>query len=53
MDDATLVRAPDEVRAHTQVFQPLSDPLMKLTRGVKASIDPDGILNPGRMYAGI
>ena len=50
---ATLVRAPDEVRAHTQVFQPLSDPLMKLTRSVKESIDPDGILNPGRMYAGI
>lgn len=50
---ATLVRAPDEVRAHADVFQPLSEPLMKLTRSVKASIDPDGILNPGRMYAGI
>ena len=46
---ATLVRAPEEVRAHVEVFQPLADPLMKLTRGVKASIDPDGILNPGRM----
>lgn len=50
---ATLVRAPDEVRAHADVFQPLAEPLMKLTRGVKASVDPDGILNPGRMYAGI
>ena len=50
---ATLVRAPDEVRAHVDVFQPLSEPLMKLTRGVKASFDPDGLINPGRMYAGI
>lgn len=50
---ATLARAPDEVRAHVAVFQPLADPLMKLTRGVKASVDPDGLLNPGRMYAGI
>ena len=50
---ATLVRAPDEVRAHVDVFQPLAEPVMKLTRGVKASFDPDGILNPGRMYAGI
>jgi len=48
---ATLVRAPDEVRAHVDVFQTLPEPLMKLTRGVKASIDPDGIFNPGRMYA--
>ena len=50
---ATLVRAPEEVRAHVEVFQPLAAPLMKLTRGVKASVDPDGILNPGRMYAGV
>ncbi len=50
---ATLVRAPEEVRAHVEVFQPLAEPLMQLTRNVKASIDPDGIINPGRMYAGI
>ncbi|HMN72250.1 MAG TPA: FAD-binding protein [Rhodoblastus sp.] len=50
---ATLARAPDEIRAHVDVFQPLSESLMKLTRGVKASVDPDGVLNPGRMYAGI
>ena len=50
---ATLVRAPDEVRAHVGVFQPLDESLMKLTRGVKASFDPDGVLNPGRMYAGV
>ena len=50
---ATLVRAPEEARARLDVFQPLAEPLMKLTRGIKASFDPDGILNPGRMYAGI
>ncbi|MCB1541062.1 MAG: glycolate oxidase subunit GlcE [Rhodoblastus sp.] len=50
---AMLVRAPDEIRARVDVFQPLAAPLMKLTRDVKASFDPDGILNPGRMYAGV
>ena len=24
--------------------------LMKITAGIKASFDPDAILNPGRMY---
>ncbi|CAO3416673.1 glycolate oxidase subunit GlcE [Azospirillum doebereinerae] len=50
---ATLVRAPDAVRAVTEVFQPLPEPLMALTRRVKASFDPKGILNPGRMHAGV
>lgn len=50
---ATLVRAPDAVRAATDVFQPLADPLMALSRRVKESFDPKGILNPGRMYAGL
>lgn len=50
---ATLVRAPEEMRARVDVFQPLPEPVMKLTRGIKASFDPDGILNPGRMYAGV
>ena len=50
---AMLVRAPDEIRARVDVFQPLAAPLMKLTRDVKASFDPDGVLNPGRMYAGV
>lgn len=50
---ATLVRAPDEIRARVDVFQPIATPLMRLTRGVKASFDPDGVLNAGRMYAGI
>lgn len=50
---ATLVRAPEAVRAATAVFQPLPEPLMALNRRVKESFDPKGILNPGRMYAGL
>ena len=50
---ATLIRAPAEVRAAVDVFQPLSPAVMQLTAGIKAAFDPAGILNPGRMYAGI
>ncbi|HZH11424.1 MAG TPA: glycolate oxidase subunit GlcE [Microvirga sp.] len=50
---ATLVRAPAEVRSAIDVFEPLADPVMTLTKGIKASFDPAGILNPGRMYAGV
>ena len=50
---ATLVRAPAEIRSTLDVFEPQSEALMTLSRGIKASLDPAGILNPGRMYAGI
>jgi glycolate oxidase FAD binding subunit len=50
---ATLMRASDETRARVDVFQPLAAPVMTLTRGIKAAFDPGGILNPGRMYAGV
>jgi glycolate oxidase FAD binding subunit len=50
---ATLVRAPAEVRAAVAVFEPLSEPLMRVTAGIKAALDPAGIFNPGRMYAGV
>jgi glycolate oxidase FAD binding subunit len=50
---ATLVRAPDPVRAAVPVFQPLAEPLMRVTRGLKAAHDPKGLFNPGRMYAGV
>ena len=50
---ATLVRAPDAVRAAVPVFEPLSEPLMRITTGLKAAHDPIGLFNPGRMYAGI
>jgi glycolate oxidase FAD binding subunit len=50
---ATLVRAPDEVRASVDVFEPQVEALMRISAGIKASLDPNGILNPGRMYAGV
>ncbi|WP_046865791.1 glycolate oxidase subunit GlcE [Microvirga massiliensis] len=50
---ATLVRAPTEVRAATDVFQPLDAAIHRLSVGIKAALDPAGILNPGRMYAGV
>ncbi len=50
---AMLVRANDEARAKLPVFQPQSESMMILSARVKASMDPDGILNPGRMYAGV
>ncbi len=50
---ATLVRAPAATRSALDVFEPQTDSVMVLTRGIKTSFDPAGILNPGRMYAGI
>jgi glycolate oxidase FAD binding subunit len=50
---ATLVRAPDELRASIDVFEPMSPALAKLTKGVKASFDPDGVFNFERMYPGV
>jgi glycolate oxidase FAD binding subunit len=50
---ATLVRGSPDLRSRVDVFEPLAAPLMKITAGIKASFDPDAILNPGRMYAGI
>ncbi len=50
---ATLIRAPAAVRAAVDVFQPQPEGLAALTRRVKESFDPKGVLNPGRMWAGI
>lgn len=50
---ATLVRAPHDIRAAIAPFEPLSEPLMRVTAGIKTSFDPAGIFEPGRMYAGI
>jgi len=50
---ATLVRAPESVRNAVDVFQPLPAPVMEMSRKLKATFDPAGILNPGRMYAGV
>ena len=48
---ATLIRASDGLRSAVPVFQPLAAPLMALTSRLKASFDPDNLINPGRMYA--
>jgi glycolate oxidase FAD binding subunit len=50
---ATLVRAPAEVRAAVEVFEPQPDAIMRITSGLKTAFDPAGVLNPGRMYAGV
>ncbi len=50
---ATLVRATDAVRLAVDVFEPPSGPIMALTRKLKQTFDPSGILNPARMYVGI
>jgi glycolate oxidase FAD binding subunit len=49
---ATLVRAPDDVRAALPVFEPPAPAVLRLSAALKASFDPAGVLNPGRMYAG-
>jgi glycolate oxidase FAD binding subunit len=46
---ATLLRADHAQRARIPVFQPLAPPLEALSRRIKTSFDPLGILNPGRM----
>jgi glycolate oxidase FAD binding subunit len=51
--DSTLMRAPRAVRSAIQVFHPLPLSKMQLVRGVKKAFDPAGVLNPGRMYAGV
>jgi glycolate oxidase FAD binding subunit len=48
---ATLVRAPAALRAVLDVFEPQDTSLAALTKRVKASFDPEGVLNPGRMWA--
>lgn len=50
---ATLVRAPAAVRAAIDVFEPQDAALAALTKRVKESFDPKGVLNPGRMWAGV
>jgi glycolate oxidase FAD binding subunit len=50
---ATLVRAPAAVRAAVAVFEPEIAALAALTRRVKDGFDPRGVLNAGRMWAGV
>jgi glycolate oxidase FAD binding subunit len=50
---ATLVRAPPALRAAVEVVHPQDAVLASLSKRVKESFDPKGILNPGRMWAGV
>jgi glycolate oxidase FAD binding subunit len=48
---ATLFRsARDGARCAGSVFTPLAPALMRYHRNLKQAFDPNGILNPGRMY---
>ena len=49
----TLMRAPATLRAAVAVVPPEAAPLARIGRAVKAAFDPRGILNPGRMVAGL
>ena len=50
---ATLMRARDELRTSVAVFQPPSELELRISRGLKTSFDPGGVLNFGRMYPGV
>jgi glycolate oxidase FAD binding subunit len=50
---ATLIRAPAALRAAIDVFEPQPAAVAALTKRIKASFDPNGVLNPGRMWAGV
>ncbi len=45
---ATLIRAADKSAG---AFMPVGEPLMRIHRRLKDSFDPQGIFNPGRLYA--
>jgi glycolate oxidase FAD binding subunit len=48
-----LVQGPETLRVAVDVIPPEPEPLARITRRVKAAFDPHGILNPGRLYAGL
>jgi glycolate oxidase FAD binding subunit len=50
---ATLFRAPEPLRAAVPVIPEEPAALAALSRRVKAALDPRGVLNPGRMRAGL
>jgi len=50
---ATIYEAPENIRRDVEVFHPQPPALHDLSRRVKASFDPLGLLNPGRMYKGV
>ena len=46
-------KAGKNFRATVPVFEPQDAALAALTKRVKESFDPKGVLGPGRMYAGV
>ena len=50
---ATLIEAVTARNAVNDVFEPQDLGLAALTRRVKEGFDPKGVLNPGRMWAGV
>lgn len=50
---AVLIRAAPELRASVDVFQTPDHGVMALMKRLKTAFDPDGLLNPGRMHAGM
>lgn len=49
----TLLRAPDTLRGVVRVVPDEAAALARITQRVKVAMDPAGILNPGRLYAGL
>lgn len=49
---ATLVRAPETLRASVPVFEPQDPAKVALQARIKEGFDPKRLLNPGRMLAG-
>ena len=51
--EAMLFRGSADLRAGLDVFEPQGPSLAGLTKRVKEAFDPKGVLNPGRMWAGV
>jgi glycolate oxidase FAD binding subunit len=48
---ATLVKTTrDPLESGVEIFQPLTEPVLGIHRGLKKRFDPAGIFNPDRMY---
>jgi glycolate oxidase FAD binding subunit len=47
------MRAPDALRGSVRVVPDEPAALARISYAVKAALDPAGILNPGRMFAGL
>jgi glycolate oxidase FAD binding subunit len=49
----TLMHGPESLRTAVHVVPTEAEPLARISRRVKAALDPAGILNPGRLYSGL